>query len=389
MMRSLVISFTDHGRDPRVKRQIKWLTDMGASVITVGLGPSTFSVDKHINLASPSPRSVIKKFISGFQLLLGQYQRYYWSQSVVKQLKELFENDLKESFDLILVNDFDPLPIAKKYKRGAKIVLDAHEYSPEEFSDRLIWKLLVKNYAVWLCRSFLGHVDAIISVNQEIGLKYAKVFNIPIPQVITNACPFVDLKPSEVDSERIRLIYHGVANRSRSIGCIIDLFSHLDDRFEMDMILVPGDQATIDSIKKMAKKFSKIRFLKPVPMEDIVPLTNQYDIGVFLLPPVNFNYLNALPNKLFEFIQARLAVAIGPSPAMANIVEQYRCGVTSHDFHPRSLARHLNALSFQDIYQMKLRSHEAAKVLNAEANKDIFIRCIERTLNSSIRNDAS
>ena len=37
-------------------------------------------------------------------------------------------------------------------------------------------------------------------------------------------------------------------------------------------------------------------------LELITPVL--FDVGVFLLEPVNFNYANALPNKLFEFVQA-------------------------------------------------------------------------------------
>ena len=37
----------------------------------------------------------------------------------------------------------------------------------------------------------------------------------------------------------------------------------------------------------------------------IVRTINQFDLGVYLLPPVNFNSAHALPNKFFEFIQAR------------------------------------------------------------------------------------
>lgn len=84
--------------------------------------------------------------------------------------------------------------------------------------------------------------------------------------------------------------------------------------------------------------------LEPVPMHRIVSFASTYDIGVFLLPPTNFNYRNALPNKLFEFIQARLAVAIGPSPQMAAVVREWNCGIVSDDFTPASLGENLQRL---------------------------------------------
>ena len=69
---------------------------------------------------------------------------------------------------------------------------------------------------------------------------------------------------------------------------------------------------------------------------------NKYDMGVFLLPPINFNYENTLPNKLFDFIQARLGIAIGPTPEMAEIVNHYKIGLVSEHFTAASLASRLS-----------------------------------------------
>ena len=52
----------------------------------------------------------------------------------------------------------------------------------------------------------------------------------------------------------------------------------------------------------------------------MLEFANQYDVGVFLLPASFPNQVHVLPNKLFDYIQARLAVAIGPSHEMAEVV---------------------------------------------------------------------
>ena len=80
------------------------------------------------------------------------------------------------------------------------------------------------------------------------------------------------------------------------------------------------------AFRKNAEADPRIRILPPVKSDDVVYTINQYDIGVFLIPPVNFNYANTLPNKLFDFIQARLGIAIGPTPEMASIVDRYGNG---------------------------------------------------------------
>jgi hypothetical protein len=93
-------------------------------------------------------------------------------------------------------------------------------------------------------------------------------------------------------------------------------------------------------------------------------------MGVFLLPPVNFNYENTLPNKLFDFIQARLAIAIGPTPEMAEIVNQYDSGIVSKTFDPKDLAAELSKLTYEKLVHFKSNAGLAAKEQCAEKNEE-------------------
>ena len=102
------------------------------------------------------------------------------------------------------------------------------------------------------------------------------------------------------------------------------------------------------------------------PFEEIVSKTNTYDIGIFLLPPLNYNYSIALPNKLYEFIQGRVAIAIGPSPEMARVVSQFDLGIISKDFSATSLANEIKSCSAEKLFQFKQNAHKAAKAVSAE-----------------------
>jgi glycosyltransferase involved in cell wall biosynthesis len=133
-------------------------------------------------------------------------------------------------------------------------------------------------------------------------------------------------------------------------------------------MLVPTFPGYLKKLKAKSGTDRRIRFIPPVSMEELVPFSNAYDIGLYLLPPSSFNNLHALPNKFFEFLQARLAIAIGPSPEMARIVREFGCGVVADDFAPTSLARVLNRLTAADIGRMKAGSEKAAHVYTAENN---------------------
>jgi hypothetical protein len=110
--------------------------------------------------------------------------------------------------------------------------------------------------------------------------------------------------------------------------------------------------------------------------------TRDYEIGMFLLEPTNFNYLHALPNKFFEFIQARLAIAIGPSPEMARLVKEHDLGVVAQDFKPQSLANALRVLTPEKVAQFKQNAHRAADVLCWEHERTKLLNEIQRLLAS-------
>ena len=84
----------------------------------------------------------------------------------------------------------------------------------------------------------------------------------------------------------------------------------------------------------------------------------------------------ALPNKFFEFIQARLALAIWPSPEMARLVKAHDLGVVSEGFTIEAVARRLNALKTDDILRYKQNAQKAAVRLCAEKNRDRLLQMV-------------
>jgi hypothetical protein len=161
---------------------------------------------------------------------------------------------------------------------------------------------------------------------------------------------------------------------------MIQMFRHLEERFHLDFMLMPTNPRYLRMLRRKAAFCDRIRFIDPVPMPDIPLATNMHDIGLYLLPPANFNHANALPNKFFEFVQARLALAIGPSPEMADLARQHGFGIVADSFDPADLAGKLNALSAEDIFRLKTAAHHAAGTLSAEANKDILRTEVARVL---------
>ena len=98
-------------------------------------------------------------------------------------------------------------------------------------------------------------------------------------------------------------------------------------------------------------------------------------MGLYLLAPTSQNNFYALPNKFFDFVQAGLAIAVGPSPAMAKIVNDNRLGIVATDFSPNSLAHDLNAMSIDNLRAFKSNSRACRSRYTSDvAEREILAR---------------
>lgn len=353
-------------------RQVRLLENVHR-VTVAGYGRAPDANTEFIALDKP-PAGLLQKGIWASKLLLGAFESYYWSLPQVRHAQHLLA---QRSFDLVVANDISALPLALELAGNCPVLMDAHEYSPKEFDDKLLWKVLFGRYHHDLCRRYLPKAAAMTTVCQGIADEYEREYGVPC-KVIHNAPLDQKLSPSAVDADCIRLIHHGSAIRSRHLGVMIEMMKHLDARFTLDFMLVETDAAYMAELRAAAQADSRIRFIEPVAMQDICQRLNEFDVGVYLLPPVNFNHEHALPNKFFEFIQARLAVAIGPSPEMATLLRQYQCGVVAESFDPQALAAVVQQLDATTVARFKEASDVAAGDLNYERGGQLLLSEVER-----------
>lgn len=369
----LIISYSHLERDSRVYRQIEVFKDK-YDVTTIGYSSSRIegvqhytSYSKNINVLKRIRYRRIKKIL----LKRKQYEKLYWSNPLIKDSYKKLKN-LK--FDIIIANDINTLPLALKIKGEAKLLFDAHEYFPRHYEHNKNWVNYYKPYNYYLCDRYMSKADKVITVGRGIAEEYSRQFNIEKPEVITNAVEYQELMASEVNEESIHIIHHGSAHPARKIEKMIEIMDHVDSRYKLDLMLVPTSKSYYEKLKVMANERDNVRLISPVPMRRIVRKINSYDIGISIFPPTTFNLENALPNKFFEFIQARLMILIGPSKEMMNFVYDYELGIVSNSFEPRDVATELNKLKISDIKRFKDNSHKASTKLNANTNVNKLIK---------------
>lgn len=397
----LIICETDLSKDPRVLRQVMALKN-DFNITTCGVAPTGDEkafysiypvVDYHFKYPVVLRKTVSliiqlqakvrnnnRPLILSFLKMVSRkayYKKKYWT---IHRLRLL--NDLKkDKFDIIIANDISTLPLAAKLRSDkTKLVFDAHEYHPEELNEIEHWRTEEKPAVIYFLKEHLPSVDLMITVSQPIADRYNKEFNIK-PIVITNAPAYVELNIIEPTVGKIKLVHHGAAIKERLLEETINVMNFLDEAYTLDLMLVPTDKDYLHVLKEKYKNDKRIQFSDPVPTTGICARINNYDIGIYILPPLNFNNINALPNKFFEFIQARLALAIGPMPAMSEIINKYKLGAVAKEYSSESLAKAIKELSIEDLIACKKNSAIAAKDLCAEMNTEILKKELIKLVN--------
>lgn len=381
MSRVLVISFSDLARDPRVDRQISFLAGEH-EVIAAGLAPPAVDGVAFVDL-SPPDRSQVRRMarkLDGMAesltlRLLGLHERAYWRDPLTRLAARRLAG---VTADAVIANDLSALPLAIRMAGDSPVIFDAHELSTEEHAQIRWWRMFAAPHADALLRASLPRTAGMMTVSAGIAAAYAERYGVA-PLVVTNAPPQSGLSPSPVDPP-VRLIHHGIAVAERRLELMIEAMDLLDDRFTLDLMLVPAQPRYMSRLRRLASARPRVRLLEPIPQRSIVRRCNDYDVGVFVLPPHNGNQLHVLPNKLFEFIQARLAVVVGPSPEMAGVVRDHECGLVTRDFTPAALAEALSGLTREAIASFKQRSDRAAGQLSAERNRAAVLQLVDRAL---------
>lgn len=381
--RVLIIVKSAITRDPRVRRQIQWLTEEGCEVDTVGpVGHHVDGVHTHYGVEHAPAWTRSKRLSPLMHAMLphGILFRFLLEMRIPKAVTQKIASSY---YDLIIFNDHHFLPWIRSnsvftpaiVKKG--IHLDIHEYVRSKAARETWRERLTAPYNNWI-RSFIGSqkFSSRSTVASGIAELYAQEFTIPEPAVVRSAPDFVDQKPSAVDARSIKLLHHGAAHDNRGIPELLEAMEKVSARFHLTLILV-GDKAKIAQYKSQAAaKNLAVDFVDPVAVDLIAKTINRFDVEVMFFPPRTRNLEFALPNKLFEAVQGRLALLIGESAMMSEIVEEYDNGIVVKGWTASDLLRGIESLDHASVTAMKANSHRAAPALSAQNERAAFLRSI-------------
>ncbi len=318
----LILSYSPIVGDARVLKQVARFT-RDFDVTTLGYGDSPDGVIEHISM----PRDIRYNDLDGKLITLKRYRRAYWKLSAVKWSLAALKG---RRFDVIIANDVEAVPVAVKLRAKRGVLADLHEYSPRLHDDNELWFQRITPWFNWVVQRYVTRASAWTTVSEGLASEYKRNFGFTA-ELVSNATPYHELAPTPV-SRPIRLVHSGAGLTNRQLQLMAEAVATARADVTLDFYLTPNHPAYLEELKAYAATSDRVRVLEPVPYADLVTTLNSYDVGVFLLPPITFNYRHALPNKIFDFVQARLGVVVGPSPEMAEYVRKYELGDVASDF---------------------------------------------------------
>jgi glycosyltransferase involved in cell wall biosynthesis len=384
---ALVLSYSTISSDPRVRRQVDWLTNSGWVVDTLGLGDHpTEDVREHFVIAEPKrwTRGKLGTLVSHVVLRGRTRFRVLLSGRIPARLRRSVREG---AYDLIVFNEYEFAPWVEDRRdfpesalRG-RLHLDLHEYRNPSVRRRTLGGRLTGAHYRWV-RAHLGSArfTSRTVVNTPIGELYAEEFGFQVPVPVRNAPPFVpDLEPTPVDPGDIKLLFHGLPSWQRGFEEILEALETLPPRFSMTFMLMPNPAVhrMLEDAVSTHPARSRIRIVPPAPMREIAQHINGYDLEVIFYKPLEPNLRFAMPNKFFEAAQGGLGVVVGETPTMAPLVREHGHGVVVPEFTAESLRATLATLDADGVTRMKARARLVARQMNAESEGESFLRAIE------------
>ena len=365
MKRILLAITNDISTDNRVHKISCTLLKSGANVTVVGRNkPNSIALDKR-------PYQTKR-----FRLLFKKGPCFYMEYNF-----RLFFYIIFRKFDVIVSNDLDTLLgsyLASKIKSG-KLVYDSHEYFTEvpELQERKkiqnIWKSIEKR--------ILPKVKYAYTVSESIAFEYQKLYGINM-RVVRNLPNFISsheiLKPAK--TETFNIIYQGALNIGRGLEQLIDSMQYVEN---IKLTIFGNGDISKQLQKQIQDKnlTEKVNLKGRISINKLKEETQKADLGVSLEENLGLNYYYALPNKLFDYIQARVPVLVSPFPEMQKIITKYKIGTTYEHKNPKALAKKINEIIKQkEIYQKwEENTERAAQELCWENEEKILIDIYSKT----------
>jgi len=346
--------------DNRVHKVATTLQEMGHDVTLIGrLLPESLPVSRTYNTRRMS-------------LFFRKGPAFYAEYNI-----RLFFVLLFSRFNVFVANDLDTLLpnfVVSKLTNGL-LFYDSHEYFTEvpELVNRpkvrKTWEGIEKNILPKLQHAY----TVCQSIAEEYRRKYGTFFQV-VRNVPERMAKFEIPEEKRLDFGGKKIIlYQGALNMGRGLEPMIRAMQFIDHA--VLVVVGTGDLAAqLQTLAYNLQLTDRIKFMGRLPFTEVKYITVQADLGLSVEEDLGLNYRYALPNKLFDYIQAEIPVLVSDLPEMKKIVTGYRIGAILENRAPEQMAMQIQKIfsNTEQIREWKVNLKKAAEELCWEKEKEIL-----------------
>jgi glycosyltransferase involved in cell wall biosynthesis len=255
---------------------------------------------------------------------------------------------------VVHANDLETLPAGWLLARGrrTRLVYDAHELYSEFEPER---PRLYGAVADALEGALARRADAIVTVSDELARELRRRLGLAaMPAVVMNVPELDPREPEEPGGGPLRAIYQGAFGPGRPLDDLLDAVA-----------AAPGVRLTIRAARAepgplraaVARRglADRVAVEHGVPVAGVLDGLRGHDVGIVFDRPLTRNSELTLPNKLFEYLMAGLAVVAPALPGLRGVLEETGAGVTYDPGKPELLGARLEELAADRVALDQLR----------------------------------
>ena len=276
--------------------------------------------------------------------------------------------------DLIWANDLDTLLPAHAVGvlRRVPVVYDSHEFFTE--AEGLTGRPFQRGVWLALERWLMPRQRAVITVNEGIADAYAERYpraRFGRPLVVRNM-PVKREAPVAPDRNRwaahavpidqpIALLQGAFMDRDRGAKLAVEALAYGEG---WRLVLVGAGPEFDWACTQQGRWAGRLHCLPRMPFEALAGLTASADVGLSLDLGHHGNFYLSLPNKLFDYIHARIPVIATPMPEVQRVVSFYGLGQILPEATPSALAQALATLLKTPTSDWRQQCEQAAEQLH-------------------------
>lgn len=280
------------------------------------------------------------KYTSSFKM----YAEFNW---------KLFFRLMRKTTDstVLVANDLDsllPFYLVSKIKKRP-LIFDSHEIFSElpSLSDRptakKVWKSLERFLLPKMNRFYTVSEGYAHWFKEHYKIEPVVVRNVPKRQRFNEQDQYIFFPlPLNPQGKKV-VLYQGAINMSRGLDHLIKAMKEVSNT----QLWIAGDGPKKKEYEQLTRSLgleNSVFFLGKITPKILQSITPLADVGVCIEEDLGISYRYALPNKLFDYFQAKVPVLGTYLPEIKHTIETYEVGKVIENHSPIHIAEKLNEL---------------------------------------------